>query len=66
MTRIANTKETAQKIGLSPRTLERWRLIQEGPPFCKLGSRVVYDLQAVEDWLSSCQSDKTGEAVSHD
>ena len=41
--------ELAARWRISPRTLERWRWIGDGPRFMKLGGRVIY---RVEDVLS--------------
>ena len=41
--------EAAEALGLSHRTLQRWRVTGEGPTFVKLGRRVRYrpaDLEA--------------------
>jgi hypothetical protein len=40
-------KELARRWTLSHRTLERWRLRDEGPAYMKLGGRVVYRLEDV-------------------
>lgn len=32
----------ADFLGVSPRTIERWRIEGKGPTFCKFGKRVVY------------------------
>lgn len=40
--------ELAQRWRISPRTLERWRWLQEGPQFLKIGGRVVYRLEDIE------------------
>jgi hypothetical protein len=42
--------ELAHRWGISPRTLERWRWIGQGPKFLKLGGRVVYRIQDVENY----------------
>jgi predicted site-specific integrase-resolvase len=41
-------RELAQRWRISPRTLERWRWLQEGPLFLKIGGRVVYRLEDIE------------------
>jgi predicted site-specific integrase-resolvase len=41
-------RELAQRWRISPRTLERWRWLQEGPQFLKIGGRVVYRLEDIE------------------
>ncbi len=50
-----NTQELALRLGISRRTLENWRGLGLGPPFHKLGSRVVYDPEAIEKWLNKCR-----------
>ena len=40
--------EAAEVLGMSERTLERWRWLGEGPAHLKIGGRVVYRLQDVE------------------
>jgi DNA-binding transcriptional MerR regulator len=47
-TRHLNQRELAERLNISPRTLERWRWIGEGPPFLKIGGRCVYRLQDIE------------------
>ncbi len=34
------------------RTLERWRLTGEGPPFVRLGRRIAYRAEDVDSWLA--------------
>lgn len=38
----------SDRWGISHRTLERWRWIGEGPPYLKIGGRVVYRLEDIE------------------
>jgi hypothetical protein len=38
----------ANRWGLSIRTLERWRYLNQGPAFLKLGGRIAYRLDDVE------------------
>jgi hypothetical protein len=40
--------ELATRWKLSVKTVRRWRQIDLGPVFCKLGSRVVYLVSEVE------------------
>ena len=47
-TRHLNQRELAERLNISPRTLERWRWLGEGPPFLKIGGRVVYRLLDIE------------------
>lgn len=44
----------AERIGLSRRTLQRFRVTGEGMPFVRLGARrVVYRVADVEAWLAA-------------
>jgi hypothetical protein len=45
-----NQVQLSRRWSLSPRTLERWRWLKAGPPYLKIGSRVVYRLEDVEDY----------------
>ena len=45
--------QLARRWKLSPRTLERWRWIGEGPCYTKLGKRVVYRVIDIERFEES-------------
>ena len=47
-----NTPQAAAILGLSPRTLERYRVTGEGPVFAKLGRRVRYARVDIENWVA--------------
>lgn len=42
--RLLNTREAAEWLALSARTLEKHRTYGTGPVYRKLGGRVVYDI----------------------
>ena len=49
---ILRTREVAILLGINGSTLARIRARGDGPPYAKLGPRlVVYDLDAVNQWL---------------
>ena len=48
--RFLRTREAADFLGLSPRTLEKHRTYGTGPLFRKLGGRVVYAIDELEAW----------------
>ena len=58
MTKL-NLKESelAERWGVSPKTLQRWRTERRGPPYLKLSKRVTYPL---EDILAFENSQKMG------
>lgn len=41
-------EDLARRWRVSPRTLECWRYERSGPPFLKVGGRVVYRLSDIE------------------
>jgi len=47
-TRHLTQSEVARRWCLSPRTLERWRWLGQGPVYLKLGGRVAYRVQDIE------------------
>jgi predicted site-specific integrase-resolvase len=53
-------KQLAERWGISPKTLERWRWLGQGPKFLKLGGRIAYRLEDIEafeqEQLRSCTS----------
>lgn len=40
--------DLARRWRVSPRTLERWRWLRQGPSYLKLGGAIVYRLKDVE------------------
>jgi hypothetical protein len=56
-----NQSQLAKRWNMSPRTLERWRWLGRGPVFLKLGGRVVYRLEDIENYeVNHLQADTTG------
>lgn len=48
-----NVKEAAIYLGVAAQTLNRWRMkAGEGPPFVKLGRRVVYERADLDAFLA--------------
>lgn len=56
-----NTHEAAAYVGLSYSTLTKLRLTGGGPPFIKLGARVVYRISDLDAWLESRKQTSTSE-----
>jgi predicted DNA-binding transcriptional regulator AlpA len=50
--RYLRTQEAARFLGLSPRTLEKHRTYGTGPRYSKLGGRVVYSLDDLQEWVN--------------
>ena len=50
---VLPTEHAAAYLGLSPKTLETLRTRGGGPPFLKLGRRVVYRKTDLDTWLAA-------------
>ncbi len=59
--RVLNENELAQRWGISPKTLQRWRSEGRGPKYLKLSKRVSYPLETVIDFEASALHDSTSE-----
>ncbi|MCC6642738.1 MAG: helix-turn-helix domain-containing protein [Deltaproteobacteria bacterium] len=47
------TIEAAARLGLQPRTLERWRWSGQGPAYHRLGGAVRYLADDLADWAAA-------------
>jgi hypothetical protein len=57
-------KDLARRWGISTRTLDRWRRVDQGPRYLKLGWLVVYrkvDVHAYEDRQTRTPSNGEGD-----
>ena len=52
-TKYLSTREAAAWLGLSPRTLDRYRVSGEGPAFHRFGTRVRYLVADLDDWAAA-------------
>ena len=60
-TQYMGTREAAALLGLSPRTLDRYRVTGEGPAFHKFGTRVRYARADLEDWAAQRRRTSTSD-----
>ena len=51
--RFLHTIPAADYLGLSPRTLEKLRILGGGPMYHKLGRRVVYAIEDIDQWAAA-------------
>ena len=51
--RHLKTAEAARLLGLSPRTLERWRATGAGPSYRKLGRAVRYQISDLKSFAAT-------------
>jgi predicted DNA-binding transcriptional regulator AlpA len=45
-----STERAAELLGLAPATLVKWRRLRRGPPFARLGRRIVYSEKTLRAW----------------
>jgi hypothetical protein len=57
--RHLNQVQLARRWSISPRTLERWRWLKQGPAYLKIGGHVVYRLDDIEEF-ETAQSRNAG------
>lgn len=43
-------KDLAKKWGLSPKTLQRWRWLNTGPDYIKIGNRIRYTSEGIKNF----------------
>lgn len=56
--RRARTKATAAHFHISVMTLWRWTKLQGFPQPLKMGRVVLYDLDAIEEWMMNGEGEK--------
>lgn len=61
--RVLNEHELAQRWGVSPKTLQRWRSEGRGPKYLKLSKRVGYPLDAIVEFERHALHDSTSTRV---
>ena len=62
--RMLPAREAADLSGLSKSTLDKMRVFGGGPPYLKIGRRVVYDPADLDQWLVSHRRRSTSEQAS--
>jgi excisionase family DNA binding protein len=55
MTTLLTKQEAAQKLRISLRTLDRHVEAKAGPPVTKIGSRILFSAEGLEDWIRKQQ-----------
>ena len=50
-----NTKQAAHYLGKAVVTLKKWRQQKKGPPYYKIGGRIEYDKDKVDQWVRSTE-----------
>ena len=55
------TPDAARFLSISPRTLEKLRVIGGGPPYFKRGRAVLYAITDLGNWLQTCRRQSTSD-----
>lgn len=59
--RFIRTKEAAHFVGLCARTMEKHRTYGTGPRYCKIGGRVLYDVEDLREWIATSRRSSTSD-----
>lgn len=51
--KLLDEREAAELIGVSPSTLNSWRVRRVGPRFLKIGRLVKYRASAISAWIDA-------------
>ena len=57
-----NNREAAEYLGLSVRTMNRYRVTGDGPPYYRLGNRVRYVRAELDEWVTGSRRTSTSNA----
>ena len=58
---LLTTRQAAEYLNISPKTLEKYRLVGGGPQFIKIGKAVRYSLVDLDDWIKQHKYASTSE-----
>jgi len=50
---VLDTKRAAAYLGLRPQTLCNWRVYRKGPPYHRVGRRVLYLVEDLDNFLKA-------------
>ena len=60
--RVLNENELAQRWGVSPKTLQRWRSEERGPPYIKLSKAIRYPVDEIVTYEQAIRQGMSNEA----
>jgi excisionase family DNA binding protein len=61
MPRLMTERAAAERLGVSVRTLQKWRLQGNGPRFLKLGYAVRYEEKDLESFIERARRSSTSD-----
>lgn len=62
-TEYLSPNDLADHWNISPRTLERWRWLQQGPAYVKVGGSVRYSRADIEAFERRCRRQASQDAI---
>ena len=63
MSRLVTERDASELLGVSVRTLQKWRLQGNGPQFVKLGHAVRYDVKDLEAYIERARRCSTSDSA---
>lgn len=58
---LVTDREAAEILGLAVQTLRNWRCERRGPPYRRIGGRVIrYSLRELDEYTRACTEGKAG------
>ena len=67
VSQLVDEDELSNRLGLSPRTLQGWRVDGSGPPYIRISQGCIrYDVDQVNNWLGDrthCSTSEYGGAT---
>jgi hypothetical protein len=61
MTVLLTERDASARLGLSVRTLQKWRLLGQGPRYLKLGHALRYDPEELDRFLEAARRRSTSD-----
>jgi predicted site-specific integrase-resolvase len=58
---FVKTKEAADFLQISHKTMEKWRVVGGGPRYFKAGGRVLYNKAELEAWILGRSHESTSD-----
>ncbi len=58
---LLTAKTLSERIAVTTGCLAKWRITGQGPTFVRIGRRIAYRPEAVNDWLASRTVNSTSE-----
>ena len=63
VSRLVTERDASELLGVSVRTLQKWRLQGNGPQFVKLGHAVRYDVKDLEAYIERARRRSTSDSA---